>query len=439
MFEQLTERFGKILHDLRGYGKITEKNVAASLEDIRQALLAADVPVEVAEDFLSRVQSQALGETVMSSITPGQRMVKIVHDEMIHLLGGNPAEFRISHRPGVIILAGLQGSGKTTTAVKLAKRLTKEGKKVLLAACDTTRPAAMQQLEVLAKSAGLETFADPGQTDPVMLAGKALAAAKRDGFDVLIVDTAGRLHIDEPLMDQLVRIAQAVTPDQILLVVDAMIGQASLSLAKNYHASLRVTGFVLTKLEGDARVGAALSVRAVTNKPIFWAGVGEGIEDLEPFSPQSMASRILGMGDVVGLVQKAEQVLEIKEAQRLGEKVKASDLDLSDLLAQLQMIKNMGPIQNLLKMIPGAASLKDLKVSDDELTSAQAILQSMTPGERTSPEILDGSRRKRVSTGSGTSVMEVNRLLERFKTMKKMMKQMGQFQKRAGRFAGFPF
>lgn len=436
MFEQLSEKFQKILHDLRGYGKLTEENIAQSSRDIRQALLAADVPFLVVKDFLDRVKAEALGQSVMASITPGQLMVKVVHDEMVRLLGETPQEFKAHGRPAVILMAGLQGSGKTTTSVKLGHKLAKAGRKVLLAACDTARPAAAEQLEVLGRQAGLETFRDNAAKDPAVVAAGALDMARGNGFDVLIVDTAGRLHIDEELLQQLVRVAKTVKPDQSLLVMDAMIGQESVKLAENFHAALGITGFVLTKLDGDARGGAALSVRAVTQKPIFFAGIGEKIGDLEVFQPARMASRVLGMGDVVGLVEKAQEALQTTEAQRLQAKMRGSKFDLSDLLQQLQMIKKMGPLENLLKMIPGTGNLKGLKISGKELTTAEAIVQSMTPRERSTPEIIDGSRRKRIALGSGTTVTEINQLLDRFRQMKKMMKQFGDVQKRAGRLAG---
>jgi len=436
VFEQLTEKFQKIFHNLRGYGKLTEENVAASLREIRQALLAADVPFRVVGEFLERVKAASLGQDVATSITPGQMMVKVVHDEMVRLLGESESEFTISGAPGVILLAGLQGSGKTTTAAKLGKKLLQKGKKVLLVACDTVRPAAAEQLEILGRQAGLATFRDATETDPVALAQKALEKAREENCDILVVDTAGRLHLDEELLDQLACIGKELRPAHVLLVMDAMMGQESLKLAEKFHQAMGVTGFVVTKLDGDARGGVALAMRAVTQKPIFWAGVGEKTGDLEPFSPARMASRILGMGDVVGLVEKAQEAFEENQARHLQEKVRRSQLDLSDLLRQLQMMKKMGPLENLIKMIPGADALKGLNVSGNELMRAEAIIQSMTLAERISPDILDGSRRKRIASGSGASVPEVNRLLDRFRQMKKMMKQYQQVQRTSGRFAG---
>ncbi len=435
MLEQLSEKFQKIVHDLRGYGKLTEENVAASLRDIRQALLAADVPFAIVRDFLDNIKAKALGQDVMASITPGQKMVKIVHDELVHLLGDAPAELRLSGRPCVIFMAGLQGSGKTTTAVKLARRLASGSKKVLLVSCDRSRPAAVEQLQQFAQSAGMAVFSD-GSQDPVAVAKAAWDEARHTLADVLIVDTAGRLHVDEHMLEELRRMAAAVRPDHVLLVVDAMIGQESVKVAENFHRALGVTGFILTKLDGDARGGAALSLRSVTQKPVFFTGVGEKAADLEPFYPDRLASRILGMGDVISFVEMAQEALEEKQAKQWEAKARRSDIDLSDMLEQLQMIKKMGSMEKWIGMIPGANKIQGAAaLSEKEMKKTEAILRSMTLAERTGPEILNGSRRERIALGSGSTVADVNRLLDRFRQMKKMMKNMGPLQKRMGRLA----
>ena len=428
MFEELSEKLDGVLGRLRTRGLLTEAQVREGLREVRRVLLEADVNFKLVKDFLARVEERALGEKVLKSIAPGQQIVKIVHDELIALLGEKPAPLGVAPvGPTVILLAGLQGSGKTTTAAKLAKRLAREGRSPLLAALDVQRPAAIDQLETLGQQVKVPVFADRGEKDVARLAKAALRAADAGRHRALILDTAGRLQIDAQLMDELRQVREATRPVEVLLVVDAMIGQEAVRIAEGFHETLGLTGVVLTKLDGDARGGAALSIRGVTGVPIKFVGVGEKLDGLEVFDPFRMAGRILQQGDVVGLVEKAQSAFDEDEAKRLERKVaKEGKFDLEDFLGVMRQMQKMGPLEGLLKMIPGMNGklLKQAKVDPKQLKHVEAIILSMTPKERQRPDILNGSRRLRIAKGSGRTVQEVNRLLEQFKQMQKMMKQL---------------
>jgi signal recognition particle subunit SRP54 len=448
MFDSLSDKLQGILKNLRGYGKLTEKNVADALREVRLALLEADVNYKVAKDFIERTKQRALGQEVLTSITPGQQIVKIVHDELVALMGGEgeaPAEppstaARREARPpnGNWMMVGLHGSGKTTTCGKLAKWLAKQGRKPLLVACDVHRPAAIDQLETLGQQLQIPVFSKRGEKDVLKICRQAVAFAQAQDRNVVIFDTAGRLHIDEELVQELVRMKSALSPQEILLVADAATGQEAVNIAEHFDKALEITGIVLTKLDGDARGGAALSMRAVTGKPIKFAGVGEKLEDLERFDAERVAGRILGMGDVVGLVEKAQDAFDAKKAEELQGKLADQSLNLEDFLAQLQQLKKLGPLENLLGMLPGMGKIQDLSVGESQLKRTEAIIQSMTPLERQRPEILNAPRRTRVARGSGTSVAEVNDLLKQFNAMKKMMKEMGKMQKAMARKGVLP-
>lgn len=427
MFENLNERLERSFKILKGEGKITEINVAETLKDIRRALLDADVNYKVAKTFTDTVKKKALGMNVLTSIKPGELMVKLVHDELATLMGGHAVEMSLNSTPGhpaVILMAGLNGAGKTTMSGKLALMLkTRQHRKPLLAACDTFRPAAMEQLRVLAGQVDVPVYIEEGATDPVLVARNAINHAKINGNDVVIVDTAGRQSIDEELMIQIRNIKDAVLPQETLLVIDAMIGQEAVSTAKIFNERLEIDGVILTKLDGDTRGGAALSVRTVVDKPIKFIGTGEKMEAIDVFHPERMADRILGMGDVVSLVERAQQQFDEEEAKRLEKKIRKNKFDFNDFLGQIQQVKKMGNVKDLAAMIPGVGkAIKDIDIPDDPFKNIEAIIGSMTPQERENPEIINTSRRRRIAKGSGTDIQEVNKLLKQFDQTKKMMK-----------------
>ena len=425
MFENLSERLERSFKLLKGEGKITEINVAETLKDVRRALLDADVNFKVAKQFTDTVKQKALGKNVLTSVKPGQLMVKIVHDELTQLMGGQAGELKLSSRPSVILMAGLNGAGKTTLSGKLALLLkNKKSRKPLLVACDVYRPAAIDQLQVLGEQIGVEVYVNREEKDPVKIALEGVHEAKAKGYDTVIVDTAGRLAVDEELMNEIAAIKAAVQPDDTLFVVDAMTGQDAVNTAKEFNDRLDFEGVVLTKLDGDTRGGAALSIRNVVDKPILFVGTGEKMEALDVFHPERMADRILGMGDIVSLVEKAQEQFDEQEALKLQRKIRKNQFDFNDFLNQIQQIKKMGNLKDLASMIPGVGkALKDVDIDDDAFKGIEAIILSMTPAERHRPEILNQSRKLRIAKGSGTSLREVNRLVKQFEQTRKRMKR----------------
>lgn len=426
MFENLTDRLEKSFKMLKGEGQITELNVAETLKDIRKALLDADVNYKVAKQFTDNVKQKALGQEVLKSVKPGQMMVSIVYDELTSTMGGDVVDVNLKGSPAIVLMSGLQGSGKTTFACKLANQFkTQRGKKPLLVAGDVYRPAAINQLQVLGEQIGVPVFTEEGNQNPVDLAKKGIAKAKQDGCDVVIIDTAGRLAVDEEMMKEIEAIKKAVNPTETLFVVDSMTGQDAVNTAREFNERLDFDGVVLTKLDGDTRGGAALSIRQVVNKPIKFVGTGEKMEAIDAFHPSRMADRILGMGDIRSLVEKAKAQIDEEEAKKLQKKIAANKFDFDDFLAQIQQIKKMGNLKDLASMIPGVGKMiKNVDIDDNAFKGIEAIIRSMTPAERKNPQILNGSRRKRIADGSGTSIQEVNRLLKQFDETRKMMKLM---------------
>lgn len=424
MFDNLSERLERSFKILKGEGKITEINVAETLKDVRRALLDADVNYKVAKNFTDTVKEKALGQNVLTAVKPSQLMVKIVHDELTTLMGGDTAEIELKGRPAVILMSGLQGSGKTTFSGKLARMMkSKKNRKPLLVACDVYRPAAIEQLKVLGQQVEVPVYSELDSKDPVQIALNAIQEAKAKGDDLVIVDTAGRLAIDEQMMNEIEAIKKAINPDATLFVVDAMTGQDAVNTAREFNERLDFTGVVLTKLDGDTRGGAALSIRTVVNKPIMFVGTGEKLDAVDQFHPARMADRILGMGDIVSLVERAQEQYDEEEAKRLQKKIQKNQFDFNDFLTQIHQIKKMGNLKELASMIPGVGkAIKDIDIDDNAFKSIEAIIYSMTPEERTHPEILNGTRRTRIAKGSGTSIQEVNRLLKQFDQTRKMMK-----------------
>ena len=440
-FEGLTEKLQGALRKLSSKGKLTEQNVKEGMREVRMALLEADVNYAVAKDFIKKVTDRCIGQEITGTLTASQQVISIVREEMTELMGGQNAKLTWSSSPlTVYMLCGLQGAGKTTMAAKLAGWLVKQGKKPMLAACDIYRPAAIKQLQVVGEQVKVPVY-EHGTQDPIKTAQEAVERARYLGRDVLIIDTAGRLQIDEVLMDELVRIKNAIKPQEILLVIDAMIGQESVNVAKAFNEKLEVDGVILTKLDGDTRGGAALSVRAVTGKPIKFSGIGEKLSEIEPFHPDRMASRILGMGDVLTLIDKAQEVFDEGEADKLAKKARTADLTLEDFLEQMQSMKKMGGIKSMLEMLPGMSG-KDIDVDENAMKKPEAIIRSMTPKERRNPSVLNASRRKRIAAGSGTTVQDVNQLIRQFEQAKEMMKRMtsqmkgGRAQRMMRRFPG---
>lgn len=426
MFENLSERLERSFKILKGQGSITEINVAETLKDVRRALLDADVNYNVARDFTNQVKEKALGQDVLTSVNPGQMMVKLVHDELATLMGSEAVAINLKGSPAIILMSGLQGSGKTTFSGKLANMLKKqEQRKPLLVACDVYRPAAIQQLHVLGEQIGVPVYSEPDSKDPVQIARNAIAHAQQEGLDTVIIDTAGRLAVDGEMMNEISSIKDAIRPDETLFVVDSMTGQDAVNTAAEFDKRLDFDGVILTKLDGDSRGGAALSIRSVVNKPIKFVGTGEKMEALQVFHPSRMADRILGMGDIVSLVERAQQQYDEEEAKRLEAKIAKNQFDFDDFLAQIAQIKKMGNLKDLVSMIPGVGKMvKDLDISNDAFKGIEAIIYSMTPEERAKPSLLDGSRRKRIADGSGTSVAEVNRLIQQFDQVSKVMRKM---------------
>lgn len=443
-FEGLSDRLQETIKKIKGKGKVTEQDVKEMTREVRLALLEADVNFKVVKDFVKRIRERAIGQEVMESLTPGQQVIKVVQEELTLLMGGDESKIAVSKRPPtVIMMVGLQGAGKTTTTGKLANLLRKNyNRNPMLVAADVYRPAAIQQLETLGKQLSMPVHSEGTEADPVDIATNAIEKAKEEHSDYVIIDTAGRLHVDGELMGELERIKEAVQPDEIFLVVDAMTGQDAVNVAESFDEQLDITGVLLTKLDGDTRGGAALSIRAVTGKPIKFAGMGEKLDQLEAFHPERMASRILGMGDVLTLIEKAQTQVDEKQAKELESKMRTASFTFEDFLEQMEQVKNMGPLDEIINMIPGANKMKGLKnvsFDDKQIVHVEAIIQSMTKMERQDPSLMNASRKKRIAKGSGTSVSEVNRLLKQFDEMKKMMKQMSNTKGKKGKGMNFPF
>lgn len=426
MFENLTDKLDRAFKVLKGHGQITEINVAETLKEVRRALLDADVNFKTAKDFTTTVKEKALGQNVLTSISPGQLMIKICHEELAELMGGNEAELNLKGSPAIILMSGLQGSGKTTFSGKLANYLkTKKGKKPLLVACDVYRPAAIDQLHVLGEQLGIEVFSNREQKNPVLIAQAAINHARSNGFNVVIVDTAGRLAVDERMMNEIADVKNAINPSETLFVVDSMTGQDAVNTAKAFNDKINFDGVVLTKLDGDTRGGAALSIKSVVDKPIKFVGTGEKMDALDVFYPSRMADRILGKGDIVSLVEKAQEQFNEEEARKLQKKIQKNTFDFNDFLSQLQQVKKMGNVKDLMGMIPGMGkAMKDVDIEDDAFKHIEAMIYSMTPAERAKPELINGNRKNRIAKGSGTNIQEVNKLLKQFEDTKKMMKMM---------------
>ncbi|MGQ9557249.1 MAG: signal recognition particle protein [Desulfurispora sp.] len=447
VFSGLAEKLQETFRKLKGKGRLSEADVDEALKEVRRALLDADINFKVVKDFQKKVKERAIGQDILTSLTPGQQVIKIVHEELTALMGGTQAKINLAQKPPtVVMLVGLHGAGKTTTCAKLANYLRKQGRRPLLAACDVYRPAAIKQLQVLGKQLDIPVFTMGEQTSPVDIARAAREHALNYGNDVVILDTAGRLHIDEELMSELEAVKKAVQPHEVLLVVDAMTGQVAVEVAETFHNRLGLDGVILTKLDGDTRGGAALSVKAVTGCPVKFAGVGEKLDALEPFHPDRMADRILGMGDVLTLIEKAQASFDAEQVAKLNQKIRSQDFTLEDFLQQIQQVKKLGPLQQIIGMIPGLGNMKKLKdlgdIDDKELVYVEAIINSMTPWERANPHQINGSRRRRIARGSGTSVQDVNRLLKQFEQTKKMMKQfvdMEKTLKKGGKLPKLPF
>ena len=440
MFDSLSSKLERAFKTLKGQGKITEINVAETVKEIRKAMIDADVNFKIAKQFTDTVKEKAFGQNVLTSVSPGQLMVKIVSDELTELLGGKTADLHTTGNPAVILMAGLQGSGKTTHSAKLASFIKKKGKSVMMVACDVYRPAAIEQLKVLGQQIEVPVYSEEGNNNPVKIAENALKAAREANISVLIVDTAGRLSIDEMMMREIGNIKAALKPQEILFVVDAMTGQDAVNTAKAFNDVLDFSGVILTKLDGDTRGGAALSIKSVVNKPIKFVGTGEKMEALDVFHPDRMAQRILGMGDIVSLVEKAQQVFDEEEAAIIQKKLFKDQFTFEDFLTQIQQIKKMGNLKDLVGMIPGVGkAIKDIDISDDAFKSTESIIHSMTPQERKSPDIINGSRRKRIAMGSGTDIQNVNQLLKQFEEMRKMMRTMNKFQGTGRAMPKLPF
>jgi signal recognition particle subunit SRP54 len=443
VFENLSAKLQDVFKNLRNRGRLTEKDVDLALKEVRMALLEADVNFKVTKDFVASVKARAIGSAVLESLTPAQQVIKIVFEELTALMGGQSAKIAFANKPPTLVmLVGLQGSGKTTTCAKLASLLRKQGKRPMMAAADVYRPAAIKQLQVLGSQLNIEVFTLGDKADPADIAAGAVERARSFGYDTVLLDTAGRLHIDEEMMVELERIRARVSPHEVLLVVDAMTGQDAVNVATTFNERMGIDGVVLTKLDGDARGGAALSVRAVTGKPIKFVATGEKLDALEPFHPDRMSSRILGMGDVLTIIERAQEVFDEEQARQVQEKIRKQELTLDDFLKQMQDVRKMGPLDQILGMIPGlgrSKALKDLKVDEKDIGRVEAIIRSMTPGERRNPSIIDGSRKRRIAVGSGTKVQDVNALLKQFEQTRKMLKQLGEVSKHKGPLGKMPF
>jgi signal recognition particle subunit SRP54 len=426
MFENLTDKFERAFKVLKGQGQISEINVAETLKEVRRALLDADVSFKTAKEFTSTVKEKAIGQNVLTSISPGQLMIKICHEELVNLMGGNEVDINIKGNPGIVLMSGLQGSGKTTFSGKLANYLkNKKGKNPLLVACDVYRPAAIDQLHVLGEQLGVEVYSNKEEKNPVKIAQDAIAHAKSKSFNVVIIDTAGRLAVDEQMMSEIVDVKSAIEPTETLFVVDSMTGQDAVNTAKSFDERINFDGVVLTKLDGDTRGGAALSIKSIVNKPIKFVGTGEKLDALDVFYPARMADRILGKGDVVSLVERAQEQFDEEEARKLQKKIKKNQFDFNDFLGQLQQVKKMGNVKDLMGMIPGMGkAMRGVEIEDDAFKHIEAIIQSMTPAERSKPELINGARKNRIAKGSGTNIQEVNKLMKQFNDTKKMMKMM---------------